>query len=300
MPAVIKLTGVTKKYGSIIGVQDINLEVEKGLVFGFIGPNGAGKTTTISMLVDLIRPTNGQINIFGLDSTRDSVEIRKRIGFLAGDFSLDENLTGQQQLEYFANLRGGVDQARIKKLAHNLDSSLNRKIKTLSRGNRQKLGLISALMHDPELLIFDEPTSGLDPLIQAKFNSIILEHKRAGKTVFISSHLLSEVQEVCDKVAFIRDGQIFSVESLKDMANKSPKHVHVISKDKGLQSALEKLDGVKILAVRGQVLDFTYGGSIEPLLKLLTVHKVSDLSIQETDLETIFMEYYKSKGEDSV
>ncbi len=295
MSAVIELKGVTKMYGSSRGVRDVSLRVEAGSIFGFLGPNGAGKTTTISLLIDLIRPTKGSIQLFGLDSQRDSLAIRRRIGFLAGDFALDESLTGWQQLTYFGNLRGGVSQARIRELAKQFDCNLNRSIKTLSRGNRQKIGLISALMHEPELLIFDEPTSGLDPIMQAAFNTTIRDYRQAGKTVFISSHLLSEVQEVCDRVAFIREGNLLAVRDLREITASSPKHVHLITGDQKLLSQLKKLKGLHILTNESPVLEATYQGDINTLLELLGRFKLDDLTITEADLETTFMQYYEAK-----
>ncbi|MCK9641625.1 MAG: ABC transporter ATP-binding protein [Prolixibacteraceae bacterium] len=179
--SIIEIKNVTKMYGSTRGIVDITLDVPKGSIFGFLGPNGAGKTTTISMLVDLIKPTKGKISIFGLDSEADSYKIRQKMGFLGSDMALDGTLTGWQQVEYFGHLRGSFDKPYISELAKKLDCDLTRKIKTLSRGNRQKVGLITALMHKPELLVFDEPTSGLDPLVQDEFNQIIFEHKNQVK-----------------------------------------------------------------------------------------------------------------------
>lgn len=295
MAAVIELTNLTKTYGSNRGVNDVSLNVDQGIVFGFLGPNGAGKTTTISMLVDLIRPTEGSIRILGLDSIRDSVEIRRRIGFLAGDFALDEALTGYQQLEYFGNLRGGVDKKRIRELADRFDSDLSRQIKKLSRGNRQKIGLISALMHDPELLIFDEPTSGLDPLIQAEFNSVILEHKKQGKTTFMSSHLLAEVEEICDQVGFIREGRLLAVQNIQDLQVNAPKHVKIMTLDKALLAKFKQLKGSKLLRQNDGVLEATYAGDLTVLLQLLSKYKLTDVVIQDADLEAIFMQYYQEK-----
>lgn len=292
MATVLELDHLTKRYGSSRGVDDVSLKVEQGTVFGFLGPNGAGKTTTISMIVDLIRPTDGSVRLFGLDSRKDGLAIRKRIGFLAGDFALDESLTGWQQLTYFANLHGSVPRNRIIELAERLGSDLNRPIKTLSRGNRQKIGLISALMHDPELLIFDEPTTGLDPLVQAEFNKIILENKKAGKTTFISSHLLSEVQEICEDVAFIREGKLLVVESMQSLAARSPKRLHVVEPDQKLIKALHELKGLTVLPSTEKNLKATYTGNVNELVQLLSKHKVKDVTIQEADLETIFMEFY--------
>ncbi len=293
MTPVIQLKKVTKLYGKNVGVKNVSLDIKPGSIFGFLGPNGSGKTTTISMLVDLIRPSKGSINIFGLDSKQESVAIRRRIGFLSGDFALDETLTGLQQLKYFANLRGGVPITRIRELAKQFECNLNRPIKTLSRGNRQKVGLISALMHDPELLIFDEPTSGLDPLMQAEFNKILLEHKQKGKTAFISSHVLSEVQEVCDEVAFIREGSVIAIRHTSELGAKLPKRVRISRPDTGLKSKLKELDSVTLLKGDDLAIEFSYGGDINQLIGLLSKNKLQDLIIEEADLETIFMKYYE-------
>lgn len=295
MAAVIKLDQVTKTYGKQRGVSNVSLDVDQGSVFGFLGPNGAGKTTTISMLVDLIRPTTGKVSIFGLDCQKDGVEIRQRIGFLAGDFALDERLTGWQQLKYFANLRGDLDKKRIKSLAERLSSDLSRPIKTLSRGNRQKIGLISALMHDPELLIFDEPTSGLDPIVQAEFNKIILEYKSQGKTTFISSHLLSEVQEICDQVAFIKEGELIATKTMQTLAASSPKQVRILGHESTLLKSLRALPGLVINSTEKGAINCSYQGDINELLATLTKLKVEDVTIQDADLETIFMTYYQEK-----
>lgn len=293
---VIELKNVTKTYGSNRGVRNISLDVKQGSIFGFLGPNGAGKTTTISMLVDLLRPTKGSLNIFGLDTHKDGVAIRRRVGFLAGDFALDGSLTGWQQLTYFGNLHGGVNRQRAQQLAKRLDCNLSRQIKNLSRGNKQKVGLISALMHDPELLIFDEPTSGLDPLIQAEFNKILAEHQAQGKTAFISSHMLSEVQAICSEVGFIRDGKLIAVQKLDDLGKATTKHIHVVTTNDKLVKELRQLNGVKIQLHEGKSLNFTLSGDINALLKLLASHEVTDVTITEADLETVFMEYYGDKN----
>lgn len=295
MKSVISLSHVTKFYGSVRGVEDVSLSVEKGKVFGFLGPNGAGKSTTINMMVNLIHPTKGNITIFGLDSDKDSLAIRRRIGFLAGDFALDGGLTGWQQLEYFGNLRGNFDKKYIRELAARLDFKLNRKFKTLSRGNKQKLGLISALMHKPELLILDEPTSGLDPLIQAEFNRIVLDYKRAGKTVFISSHILSEIQELCDEVAFIREGRVVTSKPLAEIVRGLPKQVRVMGASRSLQQNLKRLPGTKAEKTNDGMMSFTYSGEVNELLQLLSKAKITDLTIHDPDLETIFMQYYEGK-----
>lgn len=293
MPTVIELSNLTKTYGKSRGVTNINLEVPEGTVFGFLGPNGAGKSTTINMLVNFTHPTSGTIKIFGKDNSKYGLETRKDIGFLASDMALDSNLTGWQQVEYFGNLRGKCDKPYVKELAKRLDCNLSRKIKTLSRGNRQKVALIGALMHKPKLLLLDEPTSGLDPLIQAEFNKIILEHKAAGRTTFISSHVLSEIQELCDQVAFIRQGKIIANKTLDELAEGSPKEIRVICTDKSLAARIKRLGGVKHLKASGKHITFSYAGSINDLTHLFGMYTLEDLAIQEAELESTFMQFYE-------
>lgn len=295
MKPVLELNRVTKMYGSAVGVKNISLKVPSGEIFGFLGPNGAGKTTTISMITDSIRPNSGNIKVFGLDSVKNNVEIHRRIGFLAGDFSLDKNLTGWQQLEYLGNLRGSFNKKKVRELAKRFNCNLNRKIRTLSRGNKQKVGLISALMHEPELLIFDEPTTGLDPIIQQEFDKIIYEHQQSGKTAFISSHLLSEVQQHCTKVAFIREGNLIAEKSMREISESSPKRVRIISSDPKLKQKLKSIKGITFIPTSPKVLQFTFEGNIDKLVKTLSMYKISDLSIEETDLESVFMKYYSGE-----
>ena len=292
----INLRGVTKNYGTKRGITDVSLSVKAGEIFGFLGPNGAGKTTTISLMIDLIRPSKGKISIFGFDSIDDSLEIRRRVGFLAGDIALDKGLTGWQQLEYFGNIRGSFNKKYVKELASRLDCNLNRKFKTLSRGNKQKVGLIAALMHDPDLLILDEPTSGLDPLVQSSFNKIVLERQKLGKTAFISSHMLSEVQEICDKAAFIREGKIIAIKSLSEIAKKSPKQIQLFSHDKALALAVKKLSGVKNYSYSGSSITCTYMGNVNLLLNIINKHHLDNVTIQDADLETVFMKYYEGRN----
>jgi ABC-2 type transport system ATP-binding protein len=293
MGAVIKLTNLTKSYGTSRGISEVNLSVEKGTIFGFLGPNGAGKTTTISILVDLLRPTSGSAEIFGKDSQIHGVEIRKQIGYLAGDMELDGSLTGRQQLEYFGAIRGNYNEAYVNELANKLESDLSKKIKQLSRGNKQKIGLISALMHKPKLLILDEPTSGLDPLIQEQFNAIILEHKKAGNTTFISSHILSEVQELCDHVAFIKEGKLVANEPITAIAQNAPYQVTIVSDDKSLATILKKLPEVHATDAKHTSFSFTYMGDVTKLLKVIAKYPIVDISITKGDLESTFMDFYK-------
>lgn len=292
MQNTIELNGLTKTYGKARGVQNVTLSVPEGCVFGFLGPNGAGKTTTISMLINLTAPTSGTIRLFGKDAIKHGLKNRKRIGYLAGDMALDKGLTGWQQLSYIGNLRGHFDAPYVRELAKRLDSNLDRKIKTLSRGNRQKIGLIAALMHKPELLILDEPTSGLDPLVQAEFNKIILEHKAAGKTTFISSHVLSEVQELCDQIAIIREGNIVANASMEELSKTSAKHVTITTPTKPIPY-VTGLRGVESPKAQGNTLRFTYTGDINALIKHFSLKPLTNLTIEEASLEDIFMKYYE-------
>ena len=204
---VIEVDGLTKHYGSVVGIQDVSFTVQRGEVFGFLGPNGAGKTTTIRTLLDEIRPTEGRASILGLDTHAKAVEIRRHLGYIPGDLALYPNLTGRDTLTYFANLRGGVDWSYVNELAERLNANLSRKVGNLSSGNRQKVGLIQAFMNRPDVLIMDEPSSGLDPLIQREFQNMVREVAADGRTVFLSSHTLSEVQRVAERVGIIRQGQ---------------------------------------------------------------------------------------------
>ncbi len=280
------------------GVTDISLRVPQGAVFGFLGPNGAGKTTTISMLVNLTHPSRGMIKIFGKDNEQYGLKNRARIGYLAGDMALDKGLSGWQQLEYFGNLRGSFDAAYVRELAARLDCTLHNKIKNLSRGNRQKIGLIAALMHRPELLILDEPTSGLDPLIQAEFNKIILEHQKEGKTTFISSHVLSEVQELCDELAIIREGKIAAHTTLKEIVASAPRIVR-LSTDGSYHPAqlVAGLKGVTNLVRHDHSVSFGFTGDVNELLGCLTKRKLRTVVIQNAELEDIFMGFYKGPEE---
>lgn len=295
MANVIEIQNLTKAYGTSRGVNDVSLVVEEGSISGFLGPNGAGKTTTISTMLNLIHPTSGIISIFGLDSQKDSLQIRTRLGFLPGDVALNKGLTGWQQIEYLGSLRGVFDKKYVTELAERLSSDLARKIKHLSRGNRQKIGLIAALAHKPDLLILDEPTSGLDPLIQAEFNKLMLEHKQAGRSAFISSHMLSEVQELCDDVAFIREGKLISQQSMQDLRGNLPKLLRLTGANKDLAERLRKHKVVKDLQQEKNVITATVSGDLHELLGVLAKHTFDDLALTDPDLETIFMDYYEGK-----
>ncbi len=295
---VLKLDNLTKSYGKSRGIQNVSLDIPKGEVFGFLGPNGAGKSTTINTILDLLRPTSGCVTIFGVDANKHASSVHERIGYLSGDMETDLSLTGKQYLDYASHLRGGVDKKKVNELVKRLRCETTKKIKDLSRGNRQKIGLVAALMHDPDILILDEPTSGLDPLVQSEFNAIIREHKQRGKTTFMSSHVLSEVQEVCDRVGFIRNGELISVSPLKELIAKAPRRVHVTYKGDAPDSRLKTLEGVRDLAKNGHSRDFTYLGDYNKLITAVATKPIVDLQILEPSLDELFMEYYRADAKE--
>ncbi len=227
MTAAISTIGLTKFYGQHRGVLDVNLDIREGEVFGLLGPNGAGKTTCIRVFLDFIRATSGTATVLGLNSRTDSLKIRQKVGYLPGEFVTYEKLTAHELLEYFANLRDHTLE-RAKTLADRFNLDLSRKIGELSRGNRQKVGLIQAFMSDPELLILDEPTTGLDPLLQQEFHEVVLEEAKAGKTLFISSHVLSEVEIICDRVGIIREGSLVAVEEISALRERALTRVEIV------------------------------------------------------------------------
>jgi len=289
----IELRNVTKNFGSHLAVHDVSLKVFKGEVFGFLGPNGAGKSTTIRMLLGQLNPHSGRIEIFGRNAVRERLSVHKNIGYLSGDMALDTQLTGMQFLQFIARLHGGVSKTAITSLAHRLDCDLGKKIGKLSRGNRQKVGLVAALMHDPDLLILDEPTSGFDPLIQSEFNKIILDYKKQGRTVFISSHILSEVQHLCDRVAFIREGKIIEVGDMDELAETTLKRVRLIVQSVADVHHVHAIAGVQNVVVDGAHVTFQFSGHVRDLITSLARLSVVDLQIEDVDLEELFMRYYR-------
>ena len=302
MTAAILTERLTKRYGEARGITDLDLEVRTGEVFGFLGPNGAGKTTTIRVLLDLLRPTSGRALVLGLDSRRDALAIQARCGYLPGELSLYPELTGEQTLRYLGNLRGGVDQARVEALAERFDCELGRKVRDLSAGNKRKLGLIQACMHDPELLILDEPTSGLDPLVQREFYALVDEARAAGQTVFLSSHVLPEVQRVCDRVGFIREGALVAVEEVAALTGRAVRELEVVFAAPVPADAFGVVPGVTAAAVegpRGTTLRLTVSGAMDAVLKELARHEVVELTSREPDLEDVFMTFYVDGAEDS-
>jgi ABC-2 type transport system ATP-binding protein len=289
---VIQTEALTKFYGKHRGIEDVTFSVRAGEVFGFLGPNGAGKTTTIRTLLDLIRPTRGRAAIFGLDTRDGGLEIRRRMGYLPGDLSLYEHLTGEDHLRYLGHLRGGVAWSQVDDLTNRLSADLSRRISELSSGNRQKVGLIQALMHRPDLLVLDEPTSGLDPLVQHEVHGLITEAGREGRTVFLSSHILPEVEALCDRVGIIRDGRLVTVEAIAALKDRALRHLEFHFAGPVPAEAFEGLPGVRDVATRDSVVRCTVVGDLDAVIKAAARFQVVNLISHEPSLEDIFLAFY--------
>jgi beta-exotoxin I transport system ATP-binding protein len=286
--------GLTKDFGQGRGVLNLDLEIERGEVFGFLGPNGAGKSTTMRMLLDLIRPTTGSATVLDLDSRRDSLEIRHRVGFLPGDFALYPKLTGATILDHLAELRGGVDRRVRDRLVERFDAELERPIRELSTGNRQKIGLVQAFMHEPELLILDEPIAGLDPLVQQSFHALLGEITAEGRTVFLSSHTLSEVERVAHRVAILRSGRLVIVDSLEHLRKIAIRRLEI--EFDGTAPGLEEvraLPGVREASMHGSHLVVAFEGSVNPVVKEIAGYEVRSIRSRDDDLEEIFLRFYR-------
>jgi len=290
---IIQTKNLTKYYGKTLGCKNLNLSIKEGEVFGFLGPNGAGKTTTIRLLLDLIRPTKGSAKIFNKDVRKDSIKIKENIGNLPGDASMYGKMRGIDFLNYLERFHKNNRSNYKLELANKLDLDLKRKIKNHSKGNRQKLGVIQALMSKPKLIIFDEPTTSLDPLIQQKFYKIILDLKKKGHTIFFSSHILSEVEKICDRVGIIREGEIVAIKSIPELRKEKIHYLRVLLKEKVSPEEFEKLKGVIKVEEENKHLVITYKGNINALIKKLAKYTISDLGFKETNLESIFLDYYK-------
>lgn len=290
----IHVENLTRLYRNGRGIKGVNLQVQEGEVFGFLGPNGAGKTTLIRTMLGFMHPQSGNINLLGMNALTQSRAIRARVGYLPSDPALYDFLSGQQNLDFALAVRGIKNRSRVKELADRLEIDLKRRLKTLSRGNKQKVAIIATLAHDPDLIILDEPTSGLDPLVQEIFNSLIREEQARGKTVFMSSHVLSEVESLCDRVGVIRDGQIVTVDHVENLKKQRVKHVAVEFREAAPD--LRSVAGVKDLQIEGRKVRFTFHGAIAPLLGELARHTVVDLNLSDPPLEEIFRAFYEGGG----
>ncbi len=290
----IKTEGLTKDFGSGHGVFGLDLEVREGEVLGFLGPNGSGKSTTMRLLLDLLRPDAGSARLLGLDSHTGSLEIRRRVGYLPGDFALYRRLTGDEVLDHFAALRGGVDRGVRAALADRLDAQLDRPVGQLSTGNRQKVGLVGAFMHEPELLILDEPIAGLDPLVQQRFHALLGEVVAEGRTVLLFSHTLSEVERVADRVAILRAGRLVVTESLEHLRAIAVRRLDVeFGGPAPDPELLRSVPGVRSVTPHGPQLTVAYEGSADALVKALARFEVRALDSRDDDLEDVFLSYYR-------
>jgi ABC-2 type transport system ATP-binding protein len=299
MAAIIEVDKLTKSYGKKRGIADVSFSVEEGEAFGFLGPNGAGKTTTIRLLMALLHADAGSARIAGLDCWEKALEIKRLIGYVPGEPSLDRNLTGGQILEYFANLRGGVDRAYLKTLIERMDLDTSRKFRQYSTGNKRKVVLIQAFMHRPRVLILDEPTSGLDPLNQQEFDGMVKEACQEGRTVFLSSHVLSEVEKTCTRVAIIRDGSIVRIGGVHELTDIKRYEITITFAHPVPAAAFETLDGVAKVETlaNGSTVRLAIQGSADAVIKAAAQYPVVSLTSYEPSLEDIFLRYYERDGE---
>jgi ABC-2 type transport system ATP-binding protein len=283
---IIETENLTKYYGKIKGVEDLSFSIEKGEIFGFLGPNGAGKTTTIRTLLGFLKPTGGKAFIFGKDIEKEIEEIKEMTGYIPGELNLYGDLTAKDFLDYFGKLRKNFDEKKLKELLEIFEVPLDRKIKGYSRGMKQKLGIIQAFMHNPELVMMDEPTSGLDPLLQKKFYDFLREEKKEGKTMFISSHILTEVEKISDRVGVIKEGNLIALENIEALKSKKGKVVKVKTKEK------IKIKGIKTEEENGWT-KFVVTKNVDDIIKKLAAYTIKDIEIGELSLEEIFMHYYR-------
>ena len=295
MSAIIEVANLTKRYGSKRGIIDVSFQVEEGEVFGFLGPNGAGKTTTIRLLMALLKADAGTARIAGLDCWDQSVEIKRLTGYLPGEPALDPGLTGGQILEYFGHLRGGVDQAYLKQLIQRFDLDPTRKFRQYSSGNKRKVVLIQAFMHRPRLLILDEPTNGLDPINQQEFVKMVKEVRDEGRTVFLSSHILSEVEQMCSRVGIIREGRLVRVGGIAELKDIKRHEITITFANTVSAEAFKTLDDVaQVEAVAdGHTLRLTVQGAADAVIKAAAQYPVVTLTSHEPSLEDIFLRYYE-------
>jgi beta-exotoxin I transport system ATP-binding protein len=290
---VLSVEGLVKNYGRVEAVRGIDLAVHRGEVFGFLGPNGAGKSTTIRCTLGLLRPTAGRVSAFGRDVSEHGVEVRRRIAYVPGELRLPERMTGRDFVSMIGALRGGLDPKQRDALAERLRLDLGRHVRDLSTGNRRKLALLMAFLTEADLLVLDEPTSGLDPLMQREFLALVAEARARGATIFLSSHVLSEVQRAADRVAMLRAGRVIATGSVEDLRRRARKRVEVWFSQEVPERVLAHLPGLADQQVEGRRFSATLLGAIQPLLQVLNRHPVASLVVQEPDLEEAFMDLYE-------
>lgn len=300
MDEPLAINELSKKYrgGQTYALKDLTLSVQPGEAYGFLGPNGAGKSTTINTLMNFIQPTSGGATIFGRDIVTDSAAIKPHIGYLAGDGTLYPKMTGRQFLAYMAELQPPTSESYKLELAKRLQATLDKPLGSLSRGNRQKIAIVQAFMHQPKLLILDEPSSGLDPLMQEVFYALIAEAKARGAAIFMSSHILGEVQKVCDRVGIIREGRLLVERNIAEMAQEAAQTFDIVFKDKAPVNELQKIPGVHtVLQNNSHNVTLHVRGELTPLFAVLVRHTVTKISTRELNLEDTFMHYYQPQGD---
>jgi ABC-2 type transport system ATP-binding protein len=293
---VIEVGRLTRSFGSRRGVVDVGFEVRRGEIFGFLGPNGAGKSTTIRLLLGLYRRTRGTIRVLGLDPARDPVEIHRRVGYLPGELGLHGRLTGRQHLDRFAGARGLRDLGERDRLAERFGADLDRPVRTLSKGNRQKIGIVAAFMHRPELLVLDEPTSGLDPLLQDEFARLMRESVEDGRSILLSSHELDEVQRVVDRLAIIREGHIVETDTVDGLRARSPRTIELRFRRPVDVGPITRLPGVRVTEQGEGRLALSLTGPVAPLLRVVADLDPTDLVARPADLDELFLSYYRAGG----
>lgn len=293
MSNIIEVNNVTKDYGQGKGIFDVNITVKKGEVFGFLGPNGAGKTTTIRNLLGFIRPDKGECFISGMDCYKDAAKIQENLGYLPGEITFLEDLSGKQMMDFIASMKGIKDKRRMQELMEIFELDPRGKIKKMSKGMKQKIGIICAFMGNPEIIVLDEPTSGLDPLMQNRFIELILEEKSKGKTIFMSSHIFEEVERTCDRTAIIKDGKIAAIENMESLKAKKRKFYTVeFQSEKEGQRFKEENTSIKIVEAHGRNVTVAVQGDIVKFLDILTKYKIKDLDVKRETLEEIFLHFY--------
>ncbi len=290
---VIRTEGLTKRFGDTVALDDLDLEVPRGCIFGCLGPNGAGKSTTIRILLGLLRPTAGSATVLGHDVVGDRRSVHRQVGYLPGDVSIDPDLTARQYLDYLANLRGGVERTTRDDLLDRLDLDPDRRVGTLSHGNRQKVGIVQAFQHAPELLVLDEPTQGLDPIVQRTFLDLLRETRDRGATVFLSSHVLSEVEEVADLVAVLRDGRLVAATSVAELAERTRRRVELTFVGEPDLVALGRLAGVDEVAATDGAVSVVVEGSMAELFRLAAPWGIDRVVADEVDLTEVFLHLYE-------
>jgi ABC-2 type transport system ATP-binding protein len=300
MPTIVEVDRLTRRFGSRRGVTDVSFDIATGEVFGFLGPNGAGKSTTIRLLLGLYRADSGRMTVFGLDPVHDAVEIHRRVGYLPGELALYPRLDGQRHLDGVARIRGLTDFAYRDELVERFDAELDTSVHTLSKGNRQKIGLVAAFMHKPELLILDEPTSGLDPLLQDEFVRLVRETAADGRTVFLSSHELDEVQRLVDRLAIIKDGRIVVTDTIEHLRREAPRTVELHFDHDVDGKCFDGLSGVRVIDNSQGRITLSVTAPIGPLLRVAAELEPVDMTARSADLDELFLEYYRKDREPEV